>query len=171
MEGKRLSELLAQRRQWFEEYIRHVEQGATKPLQPGVRYTCPCCGYPTLSKRGGYNICRLCNWEDDGQDDPHAAEVWGGPNEAYSLSEARLNFKLYLIKYSPDKPTNRIGGNTNTALEQQAKRAIVDAFDAMVEESDGSMLQTLWQRVYENERILRNEKNRKYFEYQVQMKK
>jgi hypothetical protein len=38
-----------------------------------------------LSERGGYEICRLCNWEDDGQDDPHAEEVWGGPNRHSDL--------------------------------------------------------------------------------------
>src|SRR5579863_7304160 len=28
---------------------------------------CPCCGYPTLTDRDAYEICCLCNWEDDGQ--------------------------------------------------------------------------------------------------------
>jgi len=54
---------------------------------------CPCCGYTTLHERAGYEICILCAWEDDGQDDPRASEVWGGPNADLSLTEARSNFR------------------------------------------------------------------------------
>jgi len=52
--------------------------------------TCPGCGFPTLSERGSYEICQVCNWEDDNQDDPHADEIWGGPNHELSLTENRL---------------------------------------------------------------------------------
>jgi hypothetical protein len=54
---------------------------------------CPCCGYLTLTERSGYEICGVCFWEDDGQDDPEADEVWGGPNGSLSLAQARENFK------------------------------------------------------------------------------
>ncbi|MGL4596824.1 MAG: CPCC family cysteine-rich protein, partial [Bacteroidia bacterium] len=30
--------------------------------------TCPSCGFPTLTGRGHYEICTICDWEDDGQD-------------------------------------------------------------------------------------------------------
>ncbi len=53
-------------------------------------FTCPGCGFPTLSERGVYEICEVCNWEDDNQDDPNADEVWGGPNYELSLTENRL---------------------------------------------------------------------------------
>lgn len=62
---------------------------------------CPCCGFQSLTERGNYEICPLCKWEDDGQDDPHADEVWGGPNDDYSLSEARKNFKSNASMYRP----------------------------------------------------------------------
>lgn len=64
-----------------------------------MRYACPCCGFLTLTERGGYEICGICDWEDDGQDDPRADEVWGGPNGDYSLAEARSNFKACLTMY------------------------------------------------------------------------
>ena len=64
-------------------------------------FACPCCGYPTLSERGGYEICPLCSWEDDGQDEADAHEVWGGPNGNYSLKEAQENFRKYYTMYSP----------------------------------------------------------------------
>lgn len=54
-------------------------------------FTCPGCGYPTLSERGGYEICAVCNWEDDGQDNEHADEIWGGPNQRLTLIENRIN--------------------------------------------------------------------------------
>jgi hypothetical protein len=55
-------------------------------------YACPCCGYVTLPQRGSYDICPVCFWEDDGQDDEDADRVYGGPNGKLSLTEARRNF-------------------------------------------------------------------------------
>jgi len=91
------------RQQWFEAYAERIEQGIVKPPEPGIRHPCPCCGYPTLSEQGAYEICSLCTWEDDGQDDPHADEVWGGPNKDYSLSEARVNFQKHLIMHREEE--------------------------------------------------------------------
>jgi hypothetical protein len=52
---------------------------------------CPCCGHATLTERGCYEICPVCFWEDDGQDN-HDADRWrGGPNRV-SLTEGRVNF-------------------------------------------------------------------------------
>lgn len=59
-----------------------------KHLPPG----CPCCGYDTLLERCRFEICPICWWEDDGQDNEQADEVWGGPNSDLSLSQARKNF-------------------------------------------------------------------------------
>ncbi len=56
---------------------------------------CPCCGYKTLAERGGYEICPVCFWEDDGQDDCDADVVRGGPNSTLSLREARQNFTAF----------------------------------------------------------------------------
>jgi hypothetical protein len=76
------------------------------------RHNCPCCGYPTLTERASYEICELCNWEDDGQDDDSADEVWGGPNSDYSLTEARENFKKYRVMYSPQRDQRLTGGDS-----------------------------------------------------------
>jgi len=46
-----------------------------------------------LPKRATDEICPVCFWHDDGQDDPHADEVWGGPNKDLSLTQARSNFR------------------------------------------------------------------------------
>lgn len=53
---------------------------------------CPCCWYHTLEGEGN-EVCSVCYWEDDGQDDPHADEVRGGPNADLSLTQARDNFE------------------------------------------------------------------------------
>lgn len=39
-----------------------------------------------------YDICLVCWWEDDGQDDADADQVRGGPNKQYSLTAARQNY-------------------------------------------------------------------------------
>lgn len=63
-------------------------------------YTCPGCGFPTLAERGGFNICDICFWEDDGQDDNANSILDGlmvagikipGPNGNFSLTENRIN--------------------------------------------------------------------------------
>jgi hypothetical protein len=50
-----------------------------EPPKPGMLYACPCCQAKTLSERGGYDICQICFWEDDGQDNHDADTVRGGP--------------------------------------------------------------------------------------------
>lgn len=56
-------------------------------------YTCPCCYFRTLPERGGYDVCPVCRWEDDGQDDHDADDVRNGPNGALSLTAARSSFR------------------------------------------------------------------------------
>jgi len=165
-----MDQLFEQRRKWFEGYIQRIENGVSKPPQSNTRYACPCCGYPTLFERGGYEICELCNWEDDGQDDPHENEIWGGPNGSYSLASARLNFQRYYIMYDPHEVTTRIRGNMNSAIEDQAKRTIAGAFDVMIGETDQSVIDSLWQRIFDAEKILNNEKLRRVREYEAQAK-
>ena len=89
-------------KRWFGFY---VEQLASVP-KIGFKkvddyFLCPCCHFPTLTERACFNICFLCNWEDDGQDNHNAELVLGGPNQSYSLTEARQNFSHYLTSYRP----------------------------------------------------------------------
>jgi hypothetical protein len=63
-----------------------------KPRIEGVSYQCPCCGFLTLWERGGDDICPVCFWEDDGQDENDADTVRGGPNHDLSLTQARKNY-------------------------------------------------------------------------------
>ena len=61
---------------------------------------CPCCFSP-VAQRHTWDICAVCGWEDDGQDDHDADQVYGGPNGDFSLSAARENYKLYGIATPP----------------------------------------------------------------------
>jgi hypothetical protein len=72
-----------------------VFRNVTKPYQSEKAYRCPCCRYKTLHERGGFEICPVCFWEDDGQDDDDADEIRGGPNGDLSLTGARENFGQY----------------------------------------------------------------------------
>jgi hypothetical protein len=60
-----------------------------------MKMVCPCCRYLTLDMRGGFEICPVCWWEDDGQSDNDADQVRGGPNGNLSLSQARTNYRQY----------------------------------------------------------------------------
>ena len=79
-----------------------LRQSSVKP----TGFRCPCCGYPTLRDPHRFTTCGLCAWDNDGQDDPFADEVWGGPNGSFglSLSRARDNFRHHLSKYDADDP-------------------------------------------------------------------
>lgn len=67
---------------------------------PTQKHTCPCCNFPTLNSKGGFEICIICWWEDDGQNDSDADKVRGGPNYIYSLTLARQNFIHYGHMYN-----------------------------------------------------------------------
>lgn len=60
-----------------------------------IRYTCPCCGYKTLSEEpyGTHEICTICFWEDDKVqfEDPDHVE---GTN-SNSLRQAQKNFEEF----------------------------------------------------------------------------
>ncbi|MFF5112200.1 CPCC family cysteine-rich protein [Streptosporangium sp. NPDC000509] len=58
-------------------------------------YSCPCCGFLTLEERGMHEVCPVCFWEDDGQDEHDADEVRGGPNYELSLIRGRRNFARF----------------------------------------------------------------------------
>lgn len=116
------------------------------------RVKCPCCGYPTLSARCEWEICILCDWEDDGQDNPHEDAVWGGPNGWYSLSEARRNFKKYLVMYSPDNDTRITKGDSPE--QKLLKQQIVDAFEEIATMNDQVKIGEKWSKVIEYEKKL-----------------
>lgn len=81
-------EELARRRALFDNYTKRLdEQPSDLPLR------CPCCFFKTLDERGEYEICSVCFWEDDGQDEYDVDVVRGGPNGALSLTQARKNYR------------------------------------------------------------------------------
>ncbi len=116
------------------------------------REKCPCCGYPTLSERGIYDICELCNWEDDGQDDPYADEVWGGPNKDYSLTEARKNFKENLMMY---RDRRNLFFNEHSNEEIQTKKSLMYAFGNLDKCKPNTLeYKSIWSEIKSYEDIL-----------------
>lgn len=87
-EDKPTPEELARRKSWFDEYSTRLD---SKPAELPLR--CPCCYCRTLGERAVFEICPVCFWEDDGQDDYDADIVRGGPNGKLSLTQARSNYE------------------------------------------------------------------------------
>lgn len=54
------------------------------------KYVCESCGFPTFKDEGAYDICCICDWEDNGYNDKH--ENW--PNhcahEKLTLTDYRI---------------------------------------------------------------------------------
>jgi hypothetical protein len=59
----------------------------TYPKGKNGKFQCPCCYYFTLDEVGGYDICPVCFWEDDGTTGEHGFSPNGVP-----LHIARLNY-------------------------------------------------------------------------------
>ncbi|SRR6266511_4270140 len=116
-----------------------------------VRFECPCCGYPMLQERGAFEICRLCGWEDDGQDEADAERVLGGPNYEMSLVAARENFVRHLDTHAPGSKRFR----APTPRERLAKQRIIAAFDGL--KRGGADRVNLWQQVLAAEGVLDEE--------------
>lgn len=100
-------------------------------------HTCPGCGFPSLEDRGGFNICFVCDWEDDGQDDKAAGVLdalqvdgvkIGGPNGHLSLKDNRINIgrilenNAELLNGEIDLDTARV--ITTIAFYQQRREEI-----------------------------------------------
>ena len=80
------------------------ELGVSKIFgNPAKLEACPCCGSRTLGERAAYEICRVCWWEDDGQDNNQADIIMGGPNKNISLTLGRYNF----IKFGLFNPNRK----------------------------------------------------------------
>ena len=107
------------------------------------REKCPCCGYPTISQRGQYEICRLCDWEDDFQSEFEADKVLGGPNGDYSLAEAKNNFKKNFIMYRSNKKANP------KIIEM--KKSLMKAYEELEKEHEP---QSAWEKIRELEKEL-----------------
>lgn len=133
------------------------------PPSANSRLNCPCCGYPTLTELNSYEICELCNWEDDGQDDESADEVWGGPNSDYSLSEARKNFKLYRVMYEPGRDQRLT--SQDSKLEYETKGQLMAAFDEL-QRGDEKTRAALHAEIQRLEQVLQDETARQIREYE-----
>ena len=81
-------EELDRRKAWFNEYTSRLDGQL-----PNLPLRCPCCFCKTLSEWGIFEICPVCFWEDDGQDEYDAEVVRGGPNGTLSLTQARANYR------------------------------------------------------------------------------
>ena len=143
-------EELKRRSDWFERYVSRIDQtGSRAPALDG-RFACPCCGRPSLFVPAEYDICPICFWEDDGQDDPNAAEVWGGPNRDYSLAEARENFREHGTMY---RPADRKRFEQQTAPDRKSFKRRLDAvYSRLALTEDESTRAELWR---EEERVRR----------------
>ncbi|MEU2155428.1 CPCC family cysteine-rich protein [Streptomyces sp. NPDC019396] len=71
----------------------------------------------------GFEICHVCFWEDDGQDEHDADEVRGGPNGSLSLSKARETFRSseLVTLDSPSQFVTRSPKSVRTAVRATAQ--------------------------------------------------
>lgn len=110
---------------------------------------CPACGYPTILRRNSYEYCSLCDWEDDGQDDPYAHECWGGPNGRITLDQARDNFEVTGCMYIETRHTllPMTAALTFDPRVLKAKKRICRAYDALMTLPPGADIAAQWEEI------------------------
>lgn len=108
---KEILEQFFNRRQLFDNFIK----GKNIKI-----FTCPGCGYPTLNGRGMYEICAVCNWEDDGQDQDEEQIIGtvnspDSPNGNLSLKQNRINIG-WILEQLAKKLNGQINNNPEEVL-------------------------------------------------------
>jgi hypothetical protein len=109
---------------------------------------CPCCGFPTLGARRQYEICPVCGWEDDGQDDADADVVMGGPNGQLSLTAARANFAEYgysqgLARFAID------AADAELLAEPAEERGQLDAYVSRIRKGQETFDRPTFRRIFD----------------------
>jgi len=79
---------------WLRDKLTGKESEWYAPDDSTPREQCPCCDYISLAERGNYLICKICFWEDDGQD-VDELDIESGSNHSITLREGRENFKNF----------------------------------------------------------------------------
>ncbi|WP_035232683.1 CPCC family cysteine-rich protein [Alcanivorax nanhaiticus] len=124
-----------------------------------VRVPCPCCGYPTLERRDAYEICHLCIWEDDGEDDANTQGWGGGPNGAYSLTEARANVVAFGTMYHPENNTT-VTGNDSAEIVA-LKQELIGLYEALPSVGEDGLV-AHWKGILDQERALRKAEEKRW---------
>jgi hypothetical protein len=131
---------------WFNWYTPEVSKEKPRAVFRD-RFLCPCCNMPTIGEQAGFEICTICNWEDDGQDTDDADVVKGGPNGDYSLSEARTNFERHFTKYRPEEHSAFQRVQCNKGKREELYRAYTAAMGSN-SDSDWQVALTIKRTVY-----------------------
>lgn len=129
-----------------------------------MNFDCPCCGYRTLTSRYETDTCFLCLWEDDLVSDLNQYEVVGGPNDDYSLSEARENFIKYLVMYRPSDPRFLI---YKSDIIDSKKKTVICIYDQLNETMDVVKKRTLIEEIKKYKKEIKEEINKNWNKYNV----
>lgn len=91
-------------------------------------FKCACCEYPTLTEKGMFEICSLCQWEDDGFNTDGAM----GPNHM-PLPYAKQNFQAHLDKYDA---TDQRHLSQNKESVRKLKLDIIQLYQQLAQSQD-----------------------------------
>jgi hypothetical protein len=111
---QKISEIL-KRREYFDMSFPPIERcDARRDISYSLSNSCPICGYMTLASRCDHDICGICFWQDDGQDNPEAEKNYIGPNDAHSINKFRIEIfdwlnELKSLKKNTGSIENQIG--------------------------------------------------------------
>jgi hypothetical protein len=102
--------VILKRREYFDMSFPPIERcDARRDISSGLSNSCPICGYMTLATRCDHDICGICFWQDDGQDNPEADNNYIGPNQVHSINTFRVEIYDWLEEFkSVEKPMDSI---------------------------------------------------------------
>ena len=106
------------------------------------RFCCDCCGFPTIMYPDRYEMCYVCEWEQEYY--PIVTECSGGPNGSYTLFDSRKNFEKYGCMYVPED--DRDFERCMTENQLTYNRQIIPAYFNLLNYKRGSIeLKDAWE--------------------------
>ena len=109
-----------------------------------VPHKCPICGEYNFKDQGSYDICRVCGWIDDGQEDDPLGDDYSEVN-VISVREAKLRFNImrkinpkykYYNEEQEYEPTKIKPNDINTKLIDLIPN-LKDTFESTTKYQDG----------------------------------
>lgn len=100
----------------FKRYFPMIQVAkSSKNAEKDLSNSCPACGFLTLMSRGGYDICPLCFWEDEGLDEKNLTEESAANDCSLEEYRARTEDALQAILHC-DAEEGSIAADVKTQL-------------------------------------------------------
>lgn len=128
------------------------------------RFSCDCCGFPVIMNPGRYEMCTLCEWEEEN----YAIDTnYGGePNGSYMLFDSRKHFEKHGCMYLPEEDYTDFERNTTLPVMDAKRKLIRACLHILKLQKDTPELHIAWEQVLRCQIDLTNTKHASHITYE-----